>query len=93
MAKKKEPTIQVWPFTQSQILLLQEQARQHANELTPFQTYQSRARNDLLNSFREELGIPEGVPLNVDLNTLQFTERGDDVVPMTTPETDSPEGA
>ncbi len=66
---------QIWKFTSSQTLLLQEQARVHQNELAPFQAYQSRSQNDLLVSFREELNIPEGVLLSVDLDTLQFTER------------------
>ncbi len=76
----KDGKVQVWKFTQSQTLLLQEQARIHANELQPFRNYQQRVQNDLLNSFRDELGIPEGIPLNVDLDNLQFTLR-EEVVP------------
>ena len=76
MAKKKatpkETPTQVWKFTKSQTLLLTEQARIHATELAPIQRYQSRTQNDLLNSFREELNIPEGVVLDVDLERLEF---------------------
>ncbi len=72
MAKDK---VQVWKFTNSQILLLQEQARVHANELQPFRNYQQRVQNEVLNSFRSELGIDENVPLTVDLDNLQFTLR------------------
>ena len=68
-------SIQIWKFTSSQTMLLQEQARIHNNELAPFTAYQARSQNDLLLSFREELGIPEGVLLSVDLDTKQFTER------------------
>ncbi len=71
----KDKALQIWKFTSSQTQLLTEQARQHAQELVPFQTYQARAQNDLLVSFKEELGIPVGLPLTVDLNTLQFIER------------------
>ena len=68
---------QVWKFTKSQILLLTEQARQHAKELEPFQLYQSRAQNDILEQFREELGVPKDLPLTVDLGNLQFVQRED----------------
>ena len=71
----KEKATQIWKFTPSQTLLVQEQARIHANEHGPLQAYQARAQNDLLMQFKEELGIPEGVLLSVDLDTLQFTER------------------
>lgn len=77
MAEETQPKVQVWKFTQSQNMLLEEQARQHHNEIAPFTAYQSRSRNDLLNSFRDEFNIPEGVKLNVDLDTRQFTERPD----------------
>jgi hypothetical protein len=66
---------QVWKFTDSQALLITEQARQHAAELVPFKNYQSRAQNDLLVQFRDELGIHEDTPLTVDLNNLQFLLR------------------
>ena len=75
MAKAKTKAIQIWTFTSSQTMLLQEQARIHQGELGPLLAYQSRSQNDLLLSFREELGIPESVLLSVDLKTLQFTER------------------
>jgi hypothetical protein len=75
--KTKETPTQVWKFTKSQTLLLTEQARIHARELAPLQGYQSRSQNDLLNSFLVELGIPEGTPLTVDLNQLQFTLKTD----------------
>lgn len=71
----KEKTVQIWKFTSSQTMLLEEQARIHQNELGPFLAYQARSQNDLLLSFREELKIPEGVLLSVDLGTKQFTER------------------
>ncbi len=73
---------QVWKFTKTQTLLLTEQARQHAAELEPFQLYQSRAQNDILLQFQEELGIPEGFPLTVDLANLQFVEREDIPAPQ-----------
>ncbi len=78
-------------------MLLQEQARIHNNELAPFLAYQSRSQNDLLMSFREELGIPEGVLLSVDLDTKQFTERQPTdaeaalTAPQPVPVDDSPE--
>jgi len=72
MAKDK---VQIWKLTPSQQLLLQDQARIHHNEHEPLYAYQSRAQNDLINTFREELGIPEDVPLSMDLKTMQFTER------------------
>ena len=82
MAKKKEKALQVWKFTQSQVMLLQEQARIHMQEFAPFRAYQTNAQNNLLESFRGEFNIPQGMPLDVDLETLQFTERKDNVVPM-----------
>ena len=88
----KEKAIQVWAFTNSQKLLIEEQARIHQNEHAPLHAYQSRAQNDLLLSFREELDIPEGMLLTVDLNTLQFTERvvPRDNVPVPVPDDDDP---
>ncbi len=82
MAKKKEKALQVWKFTDSQVMLLQEQARIHQQEFGPLRAYQTYAQNELLNSFRNELKIPQGVPLDVDLATLRFTERKDNVVPI-----------
>lgn len=83
----KEKAFQIWKFTPSQTLLLQEQARHHANEHAPLNAYQSRSQNDLLVSFREELKIPDGVLLSVDLDTLQFNERQptDDEAQLTNP--------
>ncbi len=77
--------------------MIQEQARIHANEHSPRERYQSIAQNELLMQFKEELGIPEGVLLSVDLNTLQFTEREPTdqeqqlSAPMAVPETDTPD--
>ncbi len=82
MAKKKEKALQVWKFSKSQVALLVEQAKIHMSEFAPFRQYQSAAQSELLNSFRDELNIPQGQPLDVDLNTLQFTERRDNVVPI-----------
>ena len=79
---KKQKALQIWKFSTSQVMLLQEQARIHMDEFIPFRAYQTRAQNELLNSFRGELKIPQGIPLDVDLETLQFTERRDNVVPM-----------
>ncbi len=86
MAKKKEKALQVWKFSESQVSLLVEQAKIHVKEFEPFRVYQAEAQSELLNSFRGELKIPEGMPLDVDLNTLQFTERKDNVVPIAPPE-------
>ncbi len=92
---KDKPT-QIWKFTASQTLLIKEQARMHAAERAPLQAYQARAQNDLLVQFQEELGIPKGVLLTVDLDTLQFTERqpvADNVIPFPTPpKPDNPAG-
>lgn len=81
----KDKAQQVWKFTTSQILLLTEQARHHAAELAPFQQYQAKAQNELLHSFRPELNIPEGLPLTVDLNSLQFLERIEEIPAPTGP--------
>ena len=80
MAKKapKEKKLRTWKFGKSQSLLLNEQARIHQTELNPFLAYQERSRNDLLNSFREELGIPDGLPLTVQLDKRRFVEREPD---------------
>ena len=94
-------SIQIWKFTPSQTLLLQEQARIHQNEFAPFRAYQARSQNELMLSFREELGIPEGVLLSVDLDTMQFTERQPTdeearllgATPVPVPEDDSDEPA
>ncbi len=91
----KEKATHIWKFTPSQTLLIREQARIHANEHAPLNAYQSRAQNDLLLGFKEELNIPEGVLLAVDLDTLQFTERqpvADNGVPFPAkvPEDDTP---
>jgi hypothetical protein len=75
-AKTKVEAPKEWTLSTSQQLLLKEQARHHQNELAPFLAYQERSRNDLLNSFRTELGVPEDVILNVDLQNMRFTERG-----------------
>jgi len=83
----KEKATQIWKFTPSQILLLQEQARLHAEEHAPLNAYQSRAQNDLLIGFKEEFGIPEAALLAVDLNTMQFTERQPETL-AAVPETD-----
>ncbi len=82
MAKKNEKALQVWKFSKSQIALLVDQAKVHMKEFEPFRMYQADAQSELLNSFRDELKIPQGMPLNVDLETLQFTERRDNVVPI-----------
>ena len=76
--------VQIWKFTTSQILLLQEQARLHAQEHEPLNAYQSRAQNDLLVGFKAEFKIPDDVLLSVDLDTMQFTERrlAENVVPF-----------
>lgn len=82
MAKKKEKALQIWKFTPSQVTLLVDQAKGHMKEFEPFRVYQAEAQSELLNSFRDELKIPQGMPLDVDLETLQFTERKDNVVPI-----------
>ena len=82
MAKKKDKALRIWKFTPSQVTLLVDQAKIHVQEFTPFRVYQAAAQNELLNSFRGELKIPKGLPLDVDLDTLQFTERRDNVVPI-----------
>ncbi len=92
MAKKKNKTpkppkaAQVWKFSKSQIMLLHDQARIHQAELAPFQTYQALSQQRLLNEFREEFNIPEGVVLGVNIETLQFTEhlKSDNVIPFPT---------
>ena len=66
---------QIWQFTESQQLLIREQARQHQAELKPFQQYQEQSRNQLLVTFTKELGVPEGLPITVDLDNMQFIER------------------
>lgn len=70
-----EKALEVWNFTESQQLLIREQARQHAAELVPFQQYQENSRNQLLVTFTKELGVPEGAPITVDLDNMQFIER------------------
>ena len=72
---------QVWKFTKTQELLIVEQAVSHAKELEPFRNYQSRAQNDLLVQFKEELGIHEDTPLTVDLDNLQFVLRVAEPIP------------
>ncbi len=72
---------QVWKFTNSQTLLIEEQARQHAGEQQPLINYQARAQNDLLVQFKEELGIHEDTPLTVDLDNLQFILRVEEPIP------------
>ncbi len=71
----QEKALQVWNFTESQQLLIKEQARQQAAELVPFQQYQENSRNQLLVTFTKELGVPEGAPITVDLDNMQFIER------------------
>ena len=91
MAKQK--SVQIWKFTPSQTLLIEEQARIHEREVAPLVNYQARAQNDLLMQFKEELGIPEGVLLSVDLDTKQFTERqptAQEAGPPPVPVDDSP---
>ena len=68
----KEKAQQVWKFTKSHQLLLREQARQHQIERQPLEGYQTRSRQDLLLSFKEELGIPEDFPVTVDLDNMQL---------------------
>jgi len=77
----KERAQQVWKFTKSQQLLLKEQARQHQLELRPLKLYQARSQNDLLFSFKEELGIPEDFPVTVDLNNMQLISAVEDNLP------------
>lgn len=77
----KDKALQVWKFTPSQATLLKEQARQHATDLAPFKALQAYAQNELLNSFRPELGIPEDAPLTVDLAALRFVERIESQIP------------
>jgi len=69
---------QIWQFTESQQLLLREQARQHQAELAPFQAYHTQSRNAILVNFTKELGVPEGLPITVDLDNMQFIERQPD---------------
>ena len=56
----EEKALQVWNFTESQQLLLREQARQHKAEILPITQYQENSRNQLLVTFTKELGVPEG---------------------------------
>lgn len=72
---------QVWQFTESQQLLLREQARQHANEIAPITAYQEGSRNALLVTFTKELNVPEGAPITVDLNNMQFILREEPTAP------------
>ena len=90
MAKEKAP--QIWKFTRSQIQLIEDQARYHANELVPMQRYQAKAQNELLRAFLQEHGIPEDFPLTVNLDTFQFVERvtePSNVIPFPTPAPES----
>ncbi len=81
-----EKALQVWNFTESQQLLLREQARQHAAELVPFTQYQENSRNGLLLTFTKELNVPQGLPITVDLDNMQFIERLEaPAVPATVP--------
>ena len=70
MAKKK-----TWNFSPSQIQLLQEQARIHNGELQPLLVYQTHAQSNLLNSFREELGISDEILLTAEVDKLRFVLR------------------
>lgn len=72
---------QIWQFTESQKLLLREQARQHQKELAPFEAYQEQSRNHILLNFTKELGVPEGLPITVDLDNMQFVERPTEQLP------------
>lgn len=74
MAKEKN-TQQIWKFTESQQLLLREQARQHQQEQAPLVAYQEHSRNQLIVNFSKELNLPEGLPVTVDLDNMQFVER------------------
>ncbi len=72
MANDKQ---QVWKFTKTQQLLIVEQAKAHAREQQPLIAYQAADQQSLLVAFKEELGIPEDLPLTVDLENLQFVLR------------------
>ncbi len=86
----KEKAQQVWKFTKSQQLLLQEQARQHQIERQPLTAYQERSRNDLYFAFKEELGIPEDFPVTIDLANMQLVSAVEDV-PANEDEPETPE--
>ncbi len=80
MAKEKN-TQQIWKFTESQQLLLREQARQHQQEQAPLVAYQEHSRNQLIVNFSKELNLPEGLPVTVDLDNMQFIERPTEQLP------------
>ncbi len=84
---------QVWQFTESQQLLLREQARQHKNELVPLQQYQENSRNQLLVTFTRELGVPDGAPITVDLDNMQFILQEEATAPVEVPATELPDEA
>ena len=77
----KEKAQQVWKFTKSHQLLLREQARQHQIERQPLEGYQTRSRQDLLLSFKEELGIPDDFPVTVDLDNMQLVSAVEETLP------------
>ncbi len=85
---------QVWQFTESQQLLLREQARQHTAEQAPLISYQENSRNQLLVTFTRELGVPEGAPITVDLDNMQFILREEvPAAPVEVPATELPDEA
>lgn len=77
---------QVWKFTKTQSLLITEQAKAHAREVQPLLDYQANDQQALLIAFKDELGIPEDLPLTVDLGNLQFILRTDESPPNAPPE-------
>lgn len=63
-----------WKVSDSQRELLMVQARRHESELDILRRYQARERNELLYAFMQELGVPQGLPVTMNLDSLTFTE-------------------
>jgi hypothetical protein len=80
MAKKKTeaqkpPKVNTWKIIDSQVQLIRDQFVRHQNELAPLQRYHSVDQQMLLNTFRNELGIPPELELTLDFETLTFIDK------------------